>query len=85
MKTTEIGNAGKEKARREAVMIFVGFAILMYFAAAYEYFVGYSRGKMGAISGLIDLIRSYFGEQALMIFFTSFGTLFVILALKNRG
>ncbi|MBZ0147973.1 MAG: hypothetical protein K8F62_10590 [Pseudorhodoplanes sp.] len=74
----------KEKARREAVMIFVGFAILMYFAAAYEYYVGFSRGKMGAIPAFIGFIRSYFGEHALLIFFIGFGTLFAILALKNR-
>ena len=66
--------------RREAITIFAGFSMLMYLAAAYEYFIGFSRVQRGAIAGIINAFRGSFGVYALFICFFCMGTLFCWLA-----
>ena len=73
-----------KRERREAVMIFTGFSILMYLAAAYEYHVGFARDRPGAIATLANTLRGIFGEYALLMCFICLGTLFAWLAFVTR-
>jgi hypothetical protein len=68
------------KSRQETAKALVGLGVLMYSAAAYDYWFGLSRNSRGAFATFVSGLKFVFGPDALFYWFLAVGTLCLWLA-----